>query len=76
MLYRWIIYVESLFWGDRMRGCGRFRLVIVYVNTYAVLLYYDRHQIKLQNKTKQYVNQLTKLLHFTVLPNTENFCKI
>ena len=36
-----------------MRGAGkvRFRLVNVYENIYALLLYNDRHQIKLQNKT-------------------------
>ena len=43
LLYRWIIYIELLYWGDRMRGWGRFRLVILYANIYALLLYYDRH---------------------------------
>ena len=39
--------------GDWMRGVGkvRFRLVNVYENIYALLLYNDWHQIKLQNKT-------------------------
>ena len=31
--------------GERVR----FRLVIVYVNIYALLLYNDRHEVKLQN---------------------------
>ena len=30
---------------------GQFRSTIVYVNIYALLLYYERHQMKLQNKT-------------------------
>ena len=44
-------FIESKF-------LGRFRLVIIYVNIYALLLYYDRHQIKLKNKTK--VNRASK----------------
>ena len=39
-----LFYIELLYWRDRMRGgWGRFRLVIIYVNIYALLLYYDRH---------------------------------
>ena len=43
-----LFYVEFLYWRDKMRGeggggGGRFRLVIIYVNIYALLLYYDRH---------------------------------
>ena len=46
-----LFYIELLYWRDRMKGggggvgggWGRFRLVIIYVNIYALLLYYDRH---------------------------------
>ena len=40
-----LFYIELLYWTDRMRGggWGQFRLVITYVNIYALLLYYDRH---------------------------------
>ena len=36
-----------------MRDYVRFRLVILYVNVHALPLYYDRHEIKLQNKNKK-----------------------
>ena len=38
-----LFYIELLYRGDKMRRWGRFRLVIIYVNIYALLLYYDRH---------------------------------
>ena len=51
-------------WGGRMRGGGkgRFRLVNVYENIYALLLYKDWHQIKLQNKTTKQKTWVFRLI--------------
>ena len=46
-----------------MRDYVRFRLVILYVNVHALPLYYDRHEVKLQNKknkTKKKRKQILK----------------
>ena len=48
-----------------MRDYVRFRLVILYVNVHALPLYYDRHEVKLQNKknkTKKNENKYLRLV--------------
>ena len=49
IIHYYICYIVGLFISNcyigeiGLGGWGRFRLVIIYVNIYALLLYYDRH---------------------------------
>ena len=66
-------------WGDRMKVGERvrFRLVIVYVNIYALLLYNDRHEVKLQNnptKQKTWVFRLMSRSCFNTLEKVMILC--
>ena len=59
-----------------MRWVGRFRLVIVYANKYALLLYYDRHYIKLQKNSKQRTKKsLTQFSYYIALSLGSIFAK-